>query len=88
VGAVITASQSNDGIHFSQVGPEQTPEDFGEMNPVSYAGIAFIASNPTGRGLIQIQASSLKIEPVEPSEPAAPHRSVHLEPAPSYLPGA
>jgi hypothetical protein len=53
-GAVITASQSNDGIHFTQVGPEQTPEDFGQMNAVTYAGIAFIASNPTGRGLIQI----------------------------------
>jgi hypothetical protein len=62
-GAVITASQSNDGIHFTQVGAEQTPEDFGKMNPVTYAGIAFIASDPTGRGLIKVQASSVKIEP-------------------------
>jgi len=48
VGSVVTASQSNDGIHFIQVGPELIPEDFGRMNPVTYAGIGFIASSPVG----------------------------------------
>ena len=64
--AVITASQSNDGIEFTRVGAEQSPEDFGEMNAATYAGIAFMASSPTGRGLIRVQASSIQIEPLLP----------------------
>jgi hypothetical protein len=52
---------------------------------VTYAGIAFIASNPTGRGLIKVRASSLKIEPLDAPEAGAMRRSAHLEPA--CLPG-
>jgi hypothetical protein len=62
VGAVITASQSDDGVHFTQVGAERTPEDFGMMNAVTYAGIGFIASSPVGRGLLKIQASGMQIQ--------------------------
>jgi hypothetical protein len=84
VGAVITASQSNDGSHFTQVGSERTPEDFGQMNPMTYAGFAFIASSPTGRGLIKIQASSLKIEPLSFPGAAASHRGALCDLASPY----
>jgi len=62
VGAVITASQSNDGTTFTQEGDETTTEDFGRMPDLTYAGISFIASNPEGSGTIKVKASSLKIQ--------------------------
>jgi hypothetical protein len=88
VGPVITASQSNDGVQFVQVGAEQTPEDFGQMNPVTYAGIAFIASNPTGRGLLKVRASSLKIDPLAAPETPSTRRSLDPALSSAYLPGA
>jgi hypothetical protein len=61
-GAVITASQSNDGVTFTQEGGEDTPEDFERMNDVTFAGIAFISSNAEGKGLIKVSPSSIKIQ--------------------------
>jgi hypothetical protein len=61
-GAVISASQSNDGVTFTQEGDETTTEDYERMNDLTFAGIAFISSNADGKGLIKVGASSIKIQ--------------------------
>jgi hypothetical protein len=86
IGAIVTASQSNDGLQFTQVGSEQTSEDFEQINPVTYAGIAFVAANPTGRGLIRIQASSLRIEPLRRPQAGAACRESLSSLEPPYPP--
>lgn len=62
-GAMIAASQSNDGTTFTQEADETNVTDYGRMNPVTYAGIAMISSNIAGYGHAKLKFSSIKIIP-------------------------
>jgi hypothetical protein len=57
-GAMISASQSNDGTTFAAVG---TAHDYGELLPITYTGIGMSSGDPKNFGSAKLDAASIQV---------------------------